>query len=161
MSSAVLTPNTSFSEEKTRYVPTDSESVTTDLSLANEDVILMSLRSRWREAVIRWEGKLLVNSDKDNPNRKAIAEFRSWDDLIADLRKRQEDAQQSRYHGIINRVYPYLEAIDKLFPVLVSTIALPGKAKETTMVWAILYIGIKVNTPRSEIFCILRTKRLP
>lgn len=126
------------------YVPTEGESVTTDQSLGNEDVVLMSLRSRWREAVVRWEHKLLVNSDWDNSNEEAIEEFQSWNDLIMDLRKKQEDALQSKYHGLINRVYPYLKAIDKLFLVLVSTIALPGKGKETTIVWAVLYIGIKV-----------------
>lgn len=143
-----------------KYVPTESDSITTEPSPVNEDVILMSLRSRWREAVVRWEHKLLANSYKGNPNRKAIAEFQSWDDLITDLQKKQEDALQSKYHRLIDRVYPYLKAIDKLFPVLVSTIALPGKAKETTLVWAVLYIGIKVNTPWGEIFCMLRTTRL-
>lgn len=68
-----------------KYVPTESDSITTEPSPVNEDVILMSLRSRWREAVVRWEHKLLANSYKGNPNRKAIADFQSWDDLITQI----------------------------------------------------------------------------
>jgi hypothetical protein len=139
-----MTPKSSLLDKHAEHVSSYGGSTTTRLTLTREDVL--SLRAKWKEAVSRWEGDLIVNKYKGDPIKKAFREFQSWEDLIVDLRNRQENAEKSVYHGLIDQVYPCLRKIDKLFPLLVVIIALPGNSREMTLVWTVIYLGIKVQT---------------
>jgi hypothetical protein len=124
----------------------DSESNARDSTSVSEQAKedTMSLQARWKEAVVQWKGDLLRNAYNDAANFQAVDDFRSWEDLIENLRDEQKTTQQSTYHVLIEQMYPCLKTINNLFPVLAATIAMPESSKEVTMIWTVLYLGIKV-----------------
>jgi hypothetical protein len=159
-SETLLTPASTVEDERPE-TSTTHESSTAEIlakelaaTFINDPEDVLSLRARWKEAVAEWEKNLLENSYKDSPNRQAIARFQSWQDLLTDLRKRQEKVKKSLFRGLIDRICPYLRTIHKLFPFLLLAIDIPESSKEVTLVWAVLYLGIDVSSmPANVLEC--------
>jgi hypothetical protein len=88
---------------------------------------------------------LVGNSWADNPNGKAIEQFTDCDHLLADLEHRMtDDAQASRHRRLISQLIPHLKFLERWFPFLTVSISLPTEAERSAIIWAILYLGIKV-----------------
>lgn len=109
----------------------------------------MALQARWKDAVTIWNNDLVDSSWGGNPNKEAIEKFQCLEDLIEDLKSRTEEVGQSTFHHILKQIHPFLESLGTLVPVLAALIAHNNQNyldTDVTIVWAVLYLAIKVCT---------------
>lgn len=132
--------------EDASYQPEENSSQQSLLTIPEDK--FLSLRARWKEAVERWEKSLVDNTYRKNPHSIAIKEFRSWEDLVTDLKRRQAEASPTGLQSFIYRVMPTMSNLARLFPLFAAAISIPGNTRETGLVWAVLYLGVKAaGTP--------------
>ncbi|CCC12602.1 unnamed protein product [Sordaria macrospora k-hell] len=102
--------------------------------------------ARWKDAVSRWESRLDHSNYEKNPHNKAIAEFKSYEDLLVDLEKRLRDHQDSSSETTthsLHRLRPVMNTVNQLSPWLLTATAIKEvTSKHVTLVWALLYLGV-------------------
>ncbi|KAA8632136.1 hypothetical protein SMACR_07009 [Sordaria macrospora] len=107
---------------------------------------LLSMQARWKDAVSRWESRLDHSNYEKNPHNKAIAEFKSYEDLLVDLEKRLRDHQDSSSETTthsLHRLRPVMNTVNQLSPWLLTATAIKEvTSKHVTLVWALLYLGV-------------------
>lgn len=130
--------------------PSETMTIEPQPSLTIPEENSLSLRARWKEAVERWEKSLVDNSYRNNPNRLAIKEFQSWEDLLTDLKRRQAQTNPTVLQGFIDRLMPTMSSLAKLFPLFAASISVTGNTREAGLMWAVLYLGVKAVSTSND-----------